>query len=84
MDKLLKLDKTGDSKLLKEIKKSLSLKFDDELLMHSGKDFLVIKKVQRFSIPERFKNLSRKVESRFKKERLGKDVVNEAIKWARR
>ncbi len=33
MDKLLKLDKTGDSKLLK----SLSLKFDDELLMCSEK-----------------------------------------------
>ncbi|MGR3302761.1 MAG: hypothetical protein ACUZ8I_09705 [Candidatus Scalindua sp.] len=84
MDKLLKLDKTGDSKLLKEIKKSLSLKFDDELLIYSGKDYLVIKKIQRPSLPERFKNLSRKVESRFKKEDLGEDVVSEAIKWARR
>lgn len=28
MDKLLKIDKTGDSRLLKEIKKSLSLKLE--------------------------------------------------------
>lgn len=33
MDKLLKLDRTSDSKLLKEIKKSLSLKLDDELFL---------------------------------------------------
>ena len=31
MDKLLKIDKTGDSRLLKEIKKSLGVKLDDEL-----------------------------------------------------
>lgn len=46
MDKLLKLDKTGYSRLLKEIKKSLGLKLDDELFLFSGKDYLVIKKVQ--------------------------------------
>lgn len=50
MDKLLKLDKTGDSRLLKEIKKSLGLKLDDELFLFSGKDYLVIKKIQRPSM----------------------------------
>ena len=38
MDKLLKIDKTGDSRLLKEIKKSLGLKLDDELFFFGGKD----------------------------------------------
>lgn len=84
MDKLLKLDRIGDSKLLKEIKKSLGLKLDDELFLFSGKDYLVIKKIQRPSLPERFKSLSEKVERRFKKEGLKEDVVVEAIKWARR
>ena len=50
MDKLLKLDRKSDSKLLKEIKKSLSLKLDDELFLFGGKDYLVIKKVQRPSL----------------------------------
>ena len=58
MDKLLKIDKTGDSRLLKEIKKSLGLKLDDELFLFGGKDYLVIKKVQRPSLSERFKSLS--------------------------
>ena len=84
MDKLLKLDSTGDLKLLKEIKKSLSLKLDDELFLFSGKDYLVIKKVQRHSLSERFKHLSEKIENRFKKEGLKEDMVAEAIEWARK
>ena len=84
MDKLLTLNETGDSILLKEIKKSLGLKLDDELFLFSGKDYLVIKKVQRPSLSERFKSLSGRVEERFKKEGLKEDVVIEAIKWARR
>ena len=84
MDKLLKLDSTGDLKLLKEIKKSLSLKLDDELFLFSGKDYLVIKKVQRHSLSERFKHLSEKIEHRFKKEGLKEDMVAEAIEWARK
>ncbi len=84
MDKLLRLDKRGDSRLLEEIKKSLCLKFDDELFLFSGKDYLVIKKIQRPSLSERFKSLSKKVEQRFKKEGLGKDVVDEAVRWARK
>jgi len=84
VDKLLKLDKAGDSRLLKEIKKSLGLKLDDELFLFGGKDYLVIKKVQRPPVAERFKCLSEKIEKRFKKEGLKEDVVAEAIKWARR
>ena len=84
MDKLLKLDKAGDSRLLAEIKKALGLKFDDELFLFSGKDCLVIKKVQRPSLAERFKSLSTKVENKFKKEGIEEDVVDEAIKWARK
>ncbi|HLG30602.1 MAG TPA: hypothetical protein VI387_10365 [Candidatus Brocadiales bacterium] len=84
MDKLLKLDKASDSKLLEEIKKSLRLKLDDELFLFSGKDYLVIKKIQKPSLPERFKTLSKKIEKRFRKEGLGEDVVDEAIKWARK
>jgi len=45
---------------------------------------VIIKKVQRPSLSERFKSLSEKIEKRFKKEGLKEDVVAEAIKWARR
>jgi hypothetical protein len=84
MDKVLKLNKSGDSRLLKEIKKSLGLKLDDELFLFAGKDCLVIKKVQRPSLAKRFKSLSGKIEKRFKKEGLKENIVDEAIKWARR
>ncbi len=84
MDKLLKLDKTGDSRLLEEIKKSLNLKFDDELFIFGGRDYLVIKKIQKPSLSERFKGLSKNVGRRFKKEGLGEEAIDEAIKWARK
>lgn len=84
MNKLLKLGKTSDSRLLKEIKKSLCLKLDDELFLFSGKDYLVIKKIQRHSLSERFKTLSKKIERRFKKEGIGEDVIDEAVRWARK
>lgn len=84
MDKLLKLDKVGNSRLINEIKKSLDLKSDDELFLFSGKDYLVIKKMQKPSLSERFKSLSKKIEKRLKKEELGEDVINEAVEWARK
>ena len=84
MDKVLKVNKSGDSSLMEEIKRSLRLKLNDELFLFSGKDYLVIKKIQKPSLSERFKSLSKKVEKRFKKEGLGEDVVDEAIKWARK
>jgi hypothetical protein len=84
MDKVLKVNKSGDSRLIEEIKRSLSLKLNDELFLFSGKDYLVIKKIQKPSLSERFKSLSKKVEKRFKKEGLREDVVDEAIKWARK
>ncbi len=84
MDKVLKLNKTGEVQLIDEIKKSLSLKLDDELFVFSGKDCLVIKKVQKSSVAERFKSLSRKVEKRFKKGDLGEEIIDEAVKWARK
>ena len=45
---------------------------------------LIIKKIQRPSVAERFKDLSNKVEERFKNNKLKEDVVDEAIKWARK
>ena len=84
MDKVLKLNKIGEVKLIDEIKKSLSLKIDDELFVFSGKDCLVIKKVLKPSLAERFNGLSQKVERRFKKDDLGEEVIDEAVRWARK
>lgn len=84
MDKLLKLDKAGDEKLINEVKKSLSLKLDDKVFLFSGNDCFVIKKIQKPSIADRFKDLSNIAEKRFKNNNLQEDVVDEAIKWARK
>ena len=84
MEKLLKLDETDDEGLVKEIKESLKLKFDDELFLFSGKDCLIIKKMKKLTIADRFRDLSSKVEKRFKNKRLKEGVVDEAIKWARK
>ena len=62
----------------------LLYKLCDELFLFGGRDYLVIKKIQRPSLSERFKGLSKNVGRRFKKEGLGEEVIDEAIKWARK
>ena len=84
MEQIIKVDKSGNFKLPAAIKKSLKLKKDDNLLVFSGSDSIVIKKMDRQSLKQRFLHLSAAVEEKFSQTRVTKDDVAKAVKWARK
>ena len=52
--------------------------------MVSGRDSIIIKKVQQQSLKERFEGLAKDVSRKFKKNRVAKDDILKAVEWARR
>lgn len=84
MEQIIKVDKAGNFKLPAAIKKSLKLKKDDNLLVFSGSDSILIKKMDRQSLKQRFIQLSDTVEEKFSRARVTKDDVAKAVHWARK
>ena len=84
MEQIIKVDKSGNFKLPAAIKKSLKLKKDDNLLVFSGSDSILIKKMDSQSLKQRFIQLSETVEGKFSQARVTKDDVAKAVQWARK
>ena len=84
MEQIIKVDKFGNFKLPAAIKKSLKLKKDDNLLVFSGSDSILIKKMDSQSLKQRFIQLSETVEGKFSQARVTKDDVAKAVQWARK
>ena len=82
MEKIIKADKAGNFKLPAAIKKSLKLKKDDNLLVFSGSDSILIKKMDRQSLKQRFVQLSDAVEEKFSRARVTKDDIAKAVQCA--
>jgi len=84
MEQIIRVDKSGNFKIPAAIKKSLKLKQDDNLLVFSSSDSIVIKKIDRRSLKQRFAALSDAVENKFKKNRVAGSDVAKAIQWSRK
>jgi len=83
MEKIITVDKSGDLKIPLEIKDSFNLKKDDKLFIFKDKDSIIIKKIQRPPLSERFNKLSKTIADKFEKKGISKNDVSEAIQWAR-
>ena len=84
MEEIIKADKAGNFKIPRKIKNALKLKKNDNLFVFSGRDSIIIKKVQQKSLKERFERLTKDVSGKFKKNRVAKDDILKAVEWARR
>ena len=84
MEQLVKVDKSGNFKIPQKIKNSLKLKKDESLFVFGDKNTIVIKRLKREPLKDRFKNLSGKISKRFKNEDVKKGDVLEAIEWSRK
>jgi len=84
MEQIIRVDKSGNFKIPAAIKRSLKLKRDDNLLVFSSSDSIVIKKIDRRSLKQRFTALSDVIENRFKKNRVTGSDVARAVQWARK
>ncbi len=71
-------------KIPEGIKKGLGAKPKESLLLFQGKDFLIIKKIEKSSLSERFDNLSTTISKKFRKRMITQADVQGAIQWAKK
>ena len=84
MEQIIKVDKSGNFKIPRKIKDSLRLKKDDNLLVFSSSDSIIIKRITQQPLNERFKSLSDKIGKKFKTKKISKADVSRAIQWSRK
>ena len=84
MEKIVTVNRSGNFKIPPEIKDSLSLKKDDKLLVFNDKQSIIIRKISRPSLQERFDELSKKTAAKFRKQGVSKSDVAKAVQWARK
>lgn len=84
MEQFIKVDKSGNFKIPRKIKESLRLKKNDNLLVLSNSESIIIKRINQKSLNERFENLSKKIGKKFKNNKIDKDDVLKAIEWSRK
>jgi bifunctional DNA-binding transcriptional regulator/antitoxin component of YhaV-PrlF toxin-antitoxin module len=84
MEQIIKVDKAGNFKIPREIKKSLKLKKDDNLLVFSSNDSIIIKRIKSQKLKGRLENLSDKICKKFKTDKISKADLTKAVEWARK
>jgi bifunctional DNA-binding transcriptional regulator/antitoxin component of YhaV-PrlF toxin-antitoxin module len=84
VEKIIKVDELGDFKIPPEIKDSLNLKKDDKLFVFNSNDLIIIRKIRRPSLSERFINLSNTIARKFREKGVSEKDVTEAIQWTRK
>ena len=84
MDTIITVDESGDFNIPLEIKNSFNLKKDDKLFIFKNKDSIIIQKIQRPPLKDRFKKISQSVSNKFKEKGISEKDVDEAIQWARK
>ena len=84
MEKVITVDESGDLKIPLEIKDSFNLKKDDKLFIIKNKNSIIIRKIQRPPLKDSFKKLSESLADKFKKRGVSQEIVDEAVRWARK
>ena len=84
MEKVITVDESGDFKIPLEIKDSFNLKKDDKLIIFKDKNSIVIRKIQRPPLKDRFKKLSESLSDKLEQRGVSQEIVDEAVQWARK
>ena len=79
-----KISTKGQIVIPKELRQDLKIEESDEFLIYGEKDTIILKKVVRPSLKERFKELSGKLVSEMKEKGVSKKDVEKAIQTVRR
>ena len=56
----------------------------DKFYLVKGKDYVLLKKLEEVSSLERFDELAKQIQSKFKEEGIKKSDIEKSIKWARK
>ncbi len=84
MESIIKVDDIGDFKIPKAMTERLGIQKDDALFVLSTNDAIIIKKIEKKPLDERFKDFSDHVEARFEDAGVTENDVSAAVEWTRR
>ena len=84
MEQIIKIDSAGEINLPQDIVASLVLHEEDRLMVTSGPDAIVIKKISAGTLEERFRSLAERVCRQFEGRNVTEVAVDEAVAWSRK
>jgi len=84
MEQIIKIDSAGEINLPQDIVASLVLHEEDRLMVTSGPDAIVIKKISAGTLEERFRSLAERVGRQFEERNVTEANVDEAVAWSRK
>lgn len=84
MEQIIKIDSAGEINLPQGIVDSLDLHEEDRLMVTSGPDAIVIKKISAGTLEDRFRNLATRVGRQFEEKNVTEADVEEAVAWSRK
>jgi antitoxin component of MazEF toxin-antitoxin module len=84
MEQIIKINNTGGINLPQDIVATLDLCGGDRLMVASGPDAIVIKKISAGNLEERFHGLAERVRRQFEEKKITEEDVAEAIVWSRK
>jgi antitoxin component of MazEF toxin-antitoxin module len=84
MEQIVKIDSAGGISLPRDVVDALNLSGEDRLLVTSGPEAIVIRKVSAGTLEERFRGLADRVSRRFAERGVAESDVDEAVSWSRK
>lgn len=84
MEQIVKIDSGGGIRLPRDVVEALNLRGDDRLLVASGPEAIVIRKVSTGTLEERFRGLAERVSRQFTEAGVSESDVGEAVSWSRK
>lgn len=81
---LVKMSSKGQLVVPRDIREEMGFSASDRFISFPVKDGVIFKKVKMPNIKEEFNSLTKEIEKQFKKDKISKKDVDEAVKWARR
>lgn len=81
---LVKMSPKGQLVVPQEIRKKQKFKPKDRFIPFSVKEGVLFKRIEMPDVKKEFASLSKEIEKQFRKNKITKSVVKEAVKWARR
>ena len=81
---IVKMSTKGQLVVPQEIRDNESFKSGDRFIPFQVKDGVLFKKVEIPDVKAEFKKLSKEIEAQFKKQKVSRKDVSEAVKWARK
>lgn len=84
MGQIITIDSAGGISLPSDVVAALDLRDEDRLMVTSGPDAIVIRKISAGTLEERFRGLADRVARQFEEKKIAEKDVAEAVAWSRK